>query len=107
MSVVALIVAAGRGTRAAKAGAAPKQYRALGGMPMVAHSIGTFAEHPDVDAVAVVFSPDDSDLYAAASAPFATRSARGRARRRAPARLRALGSRSLGGTRCAVFRVDP
>ena len=73
MSVVALIVAAGRGTRAAKTGGAPKQYRALGGVPMVAHSIGTFAEHPDVDAVAVVFSPDDSDLYAAASAPFATR----------------------------------
>ncbi|MET0688815.1 MAG: bifunctional 2-C-methyl-D-erythritol 4-phosphate cytidylyltransferase/2-C-methyl-D-erythritol 2,4-cyclodiphosphate synthase [Methyloceanibacter sp.] len=73
MSVAALIVAAGRGTRAVEAGAAPKQYRLLGGLPMLARSIGAFAHHPNVDAVAVVINPDDTDLYAATSAPFATR----------------------------------
>jgi 2-C-methyl-D-erythritol 4-phosphate cytidylyltransferase/2-C-methyl-D-erythritol 2,4-cyclodiphosphate synthase len=73
VSVAALIVAAGRGTRAAEAGGAPKQYRSLGGVPMLARSIGAFFDHPDVDAVAVVIDPDDSGLYAAASAAFATR----------------------------------
>ena len=78
MSVAALIVAAGRGTRAAETGTThaeglPKQYRPLGGVPMLARSIGAFAEHPDVNAVAVVINPDDADLYAAAAAPFATR----------------------------------
>ena len=73
MSVAALIVAAGRGTRAAEAGDAPKQYRPLGGAPMLARSIAAFADHPDVDAVAVVINPDDAGLYAAAAAPFATR----------------------------------
>ena len=73
MSVAALIVAAGRGTRAVEAGAAPKQYRLRGGLPMLARSIGAVAHHPNVDAVAVVINPDDTDLYAATSAPFATR----------------------------------
>ena len=73
MSVAALIVAAGRGTRAAEVGGAPKQYRPLGGVPMLVRSISAFADHPDVAAVAVVISPDDAHLYAAAIAPFATR----------------------------------
>jgi 2-C-methyl-D-erythritol 4-phosphate cytidylyltransferase/2-C-methyl-D-erythritol 2,4-cyclodiphosphate synthase len=83
VSVAALIVAAGRGTRAAEAGGAdasvadagvvPKQYRELGGLPMLARSIGAFAGHPDVDAVTVVINPDDAELYAAAAAPFSAR----------------------------------
>lgn len=78
MSVAALIVAAGRGTRAVETGSGqeawlPKQYRPLGGVPMLARSIDAFTRHPGVDAVAVVINPDDADLYAAASAPFAAR----------------------------------
>ena len=73
MSVAALIVAAGRGTRAAEADCLPKQYRPLGGVPMLARSIRAFAGHPGVASVAVVINPDDADLYAAASAPFAER----------------------------------
>jgi 2-C-methyl-D-erythritol 4-phosphate cytidylyltransferase/2-C-methyl-D-erythritol 2,4-cyclodiphosphate synthase len=61
MRVVALIVAAGRGTRAGDG--LPKQYRPVGGIPILARSLRTFVEHPEVDAVATVIHPDDSALY--------------------------------------------
>ncbi len=76
MSVAALIVAAGRGTRAAETGTAeaaslPKQYRPLGGVPMLARSIEAFGDHPGIDTVGVVINYADTDFYAAASEPFA------------------------------------
>jgi 2-C-methyl-D-erythritol 4-phosphate cytidylyltransferase / 2-C-methyl-D-erythritol 2,4-cyclodiphosphate synthase len=61
MRVVALIVAAGRGTRAGDG--LPKQYRPVGGIPILARSLRTFVEHPEVDAVGTVIHPDDSALY--------------------------------------------
>jgi 2-C-methyl-D-erythritol 4-phosphate cytidylyltransferase / 2-C-methyl-D-erythritol 2,4-cyclodiphosphate synthase len=61
---IALIVAAGRGTRAAGAGeAAPKQYRSLAGAPVLRRTVLAFAEHPAVDAVRVVFNEIDRTLY--------------------------------------------
>ncbi|MCJ7528030.1 MAG: 2-C-methyl-D-erythritol 4-phosphate cytidylyltransferase, partial [Methyloceanibacter sp.] len=39
MSVAALIVAAGRGARAAGEAGRPKQYCAIGGVPMLARTI--------------------------------------------------------------------
>lgn len=68
MRIAALIVAAGRGTRAASAGGAPKQYAQIGGRPVLSHTIGVFAGHPDIDEVKVVIHADDRDLYDAAAA---------------------------------------
>ncbi len=58
MTVAALIVAAGRGSRAGGEAAVPKQYWPLGGVPMLTRSIGAFAEHPSVDEILVVVHGD-------------------------------------------------
>lgn len=55
MTVAAIIVAAGRGTRAG--GPVPKQWQLLAGQPVVQHSIRAFAEI--VDQVILVVHPDD------------------------------------------------
>ncbi len=68
MQTVALIVAAGRGTRAG--GSTPKQYQLLAGQPLLSHSISAFVGHPQVDAVRVVIHPDDQALYDRAAAGF-------------------------------------
>ena len=51
-TIVALIVAAGSGTRAG--GDIPKQFAPLAGEPMVAHSQRAFATHPRIASVTVV-----------------------------------------------------
>ena len=66
---VALIVAGGRGERAG--GGVPKQYRMLGGTPLLARAIAPFAAHPRIDAVRVVIHRDDAAAYASATAAFA------------------------------------
>ena len=74
MSVTALIVAAGRGVRAAGFKfMIPKQYRPVGGVPMLTRAIAAFAGHPSVDDVIVVIQPEDSGLYQAASQSFSSR----------------------------------
>ena len=70
-TTVAVIVAAGRGTRAAAGHGIPKQYASLGGEPVLAHSLRVLAGHPQVDRIGVVIHPDDRPLYAAAARPFA------------------------------------
>ncbi|AGK57733.1 2-C-methyl-D-erythritol 4-phosphate cytidylyltransferase [Hyphomicrobium denitrificans 1NES1] len=67
MRIAALIVAAGRGTRAAASGSGPKQYAPIGGRPVLAHTIEAFVGHPEIDEVKVVIHQDDGDLYAAAA----------------------------------------
>lgn len=59
---VALIVAAGRGSRAG--GELPKQYRLLAGRSLLYRGCMAFLNHPRVDAVRVVIHPDDDALYA-------------------------------------------
>jgi 2-C-methyl-D-erythritol 4-phosphate cytidylyltransferase/2-C-methyl-D-erythritol 2,4-cyclodiphosphate synthase len=61
MSCLALVVAAGRGTRLG--GTRPKQYLPLGGVPLLRHSLATLRGHPRIDGVAAVISPDDVALY--------------------------------------------
>lgn len=73
MSVAALIVAAGRGSRAGHAQDRPKQYCSIGGVPMIAKTIAAFAGHRRIDDILVVIHPDDEALYRAASEPFARR----------------------------------
>jgi 2-C-methyl-D-erythritol 4-phosphate cytidylyltransferase/2-C-methyl-D-erythritol 2,4-cyclodiphosphate synthase len=60
----AVIVAAGRGTRAG--GGVPKQYRALAGRPVIAHTHAAFAAHPAIAAVVTVIHPGDRALFEAA-----------------------------------------
>ena len=64
MTTAALIVAAGRGTRAG--GEKPKQYQMLGGKPLLRHSIDALLGHAAIARVAVVIHPDDSAAYAEA-----------------------------------------
>ncbi len=62
---VALIVAAGRGSRFG--GDGPKQYADLGGRPLLRHCLERFRRHPDITAVQVVIHADDHDFYARAT----------------------------------------
>jgi 2-C-methyl-D-erythritol 4-phosphate cytidylyltransferase/2-C-methyl-D-erythritol 2,4-cyclodiphosphate synthase len=61
---IALVVAAGRGTRLG--GERPKQYRPLGGQALLRHSVERLAAHPRIDRVRVIYHPADQDLYDAA-----------------------------------------
>ena len=73
VTTAAVVVAAGRGTRARGVGELPKQYVALAGSPVLAHSIRPLIGHPKVGPVIVVYNPEDAELYAAATAPYADR----------------------------------
>jgi 2-C-methyl-D-erythritol 4-phosphate cytidylyltransferase/2-C-methyl-D-erythritol 2,4-cyclodiphosphate synthase len=64
MAVTALIVAAGKGERAG--GGAPKQFRLLGGKPVLRWAAESLAGHPAVRSVRVVTGSDQYDRAAAA-----------------------------------------
>ncbi len=64
-SVAAVIVAAGRGTRAG--GDLPKQYRALAGEPVIRASLSLFSWHGEVGAVQAVIHRGDVVSYEAAA----------------------------------------
>jgi 2-C-methyl-D-erythritol 4-phosphate cytidylyltransferase/2-C-methyl-D-erythritol 2,4-cyclodiphosphate synthase len=63
--IAALVVAAGRGLRTG--GAIPKQYRTLGGQPVIRPSLECFLRHPRVGSVQAVIHPDDHKLFADAT----------------------------------------
>ena len=63
-SIIAVIVAAGRGARAGAGG--PKQYRSLAGRAVIARTVEAFLNHPDIDAVRVIIHRDDRAEYNAA-----------------------------------------
>lgn len=67
--VAAVIVAAGRGTRAGAADV-PKQFRPIGGETMLRRTLGLFAGAAGCDLVQTVIHADDGDLYRAASEGF-------------------------------------
>ena len=58
---VALVVAAGRGSRFG--GGLAKQYAPLGGRLVLRYSLERFARHPRIDEVRAVIHPDDRALY--------------------------------------------
>jgi 2-C-methyl-D-erythritol 4-phosphate cytidylyltransferase / 2-C-methyl-D-erythritol 2,4-cyclodiphosphate synthase len=66
---LALVMAAGSGVRLG--GDLPKQYRDLGGVPMLRRSIQAFSAHPAIDGAQVVIAADQAELYAAATAGMA------------------------------------
>jgi 2-C-methyl-D-erythritol 4-phosphate cytidylyltransferase / 2-C-methyl-D-erythritol 2,4-cyclodiphosphate synthase len=63
-----LIVAAGRGTRAATTSALPKQYASIAGEAALSRALKTFLSHPAIGLVQVVIHPHDRALYDAAVA---------------------------------------
>ncbi len=62
LATIALIVAAGRGSRAGEG--VPKQYRALGGEPVLTRTVRAFLDIDPVAQVQVVIHQDDVALYA-------------------------------------------
>src|SRR5262245_16406858 len=64
--VAAVVVAAGRGLRAG--GDRPKQYRTIGGQPIIRPSLSVLSAHMEVSTVQPVIHADDVPLFKAASA---------------------------------------
>jgi 2-C-methyl-D-erythritol 4-phosphate cytidylyltransferase/2-C-methyl-D-erythritol 2,4-cyclodiphosphate synthase len=58
--IVALLVAAGRGSRAGEG--LPKQYRRLAGKPVLSHALDRL-RHPQIDQVRIVIGADQQPLY--------------------------------------------
>lgn len=61
MKIAAIIVAAGRGLRAG--GGVPKQYRPIGGVPVLERTFDRFLDHDRIDHVMVVISDQDRDRF--------------------------------------------
>lgn len=61
-----VIVAAGRGERAGSPEEGPKQYRPIGGKPVIAHTIEEFTGWVPAKRIVVVIHRDDGDLFTAA-----------------------------------------
>lgn len=59
-----IIVAAGRGERAGSHPDGPKQYRRIGGRPVISHTLDVFVNWGPADRIVAVIHPDDSDLFA-------------------------------------------
>lgn len=74
---IAIVLAAGRGTRAG--GTQPKQWQILLGKPLLAWSVEAFMSHDDIDGVVVVHHPEDQDLIS--QVPAAARCVEGGANR--------------------------
>jgi 2-C-methyl-D-erythritol 4-phosphate cytidylyltransferase/2-C-methyl-D-erythritol 2,4-cyclodiphosphate synthase len=64
----AILVAAGRGLRAGAGG--PKQYRSIGGQPVIFRAMEAFCIHPQVFAVQPVLNPDDAATFKIAVSPL-------------------------------------
>ncbi len=69
MKTIAIVVAAGRGSRANLPGGEvfPKQYRLIAGEPLLRHTLRAFCKHPMIDRVICITHPDDMSLYRRAS----------------------------------------
>ena len=67
LRTAAVILAAGRGSRAATALGIPKQYARIGGEAVLSHTLRAFLAHPAIALVQVVIHADDLDAYRSAS----------------------------------------
>ena len=63
MTNAVIIVAAGKGLRAAAAGAKPKQYLQLRGQPVLLHTLCAFLDQDNIDLVQTVIDPAHIDDY--------------------------------------------
>ncbi|MBB3607966.1 2-C-methyl-D-erythritol 4-phosphate cytidylyltransferase/2-C-methyl-D-erythritol 2,4-cyclodiphosphate synthase [Rhizobium sp. BK602] len=66
MSIGIVIVAAGRGERAGAPEEGPKQYRPIGGRPVIAHTLEKFVTWPQAARVVTVIHRDDEALLRSA-----------------------------------------
>jgi 2-C-methyl-D-erythritol 4-phosphate cytidylyltransferase len=55
-----IVVAAGRGARAADGAAEPKQFRPIGGVPMLLRALRPFTSHPRIGSIVVALPPADA-----------------------------------------------
>ena len=93
--VIALIVAAGSGSRAG--GDVPKQFASLAGRPLLLHAVAAFGRHPAIDRVLVVVARRDRDRAAALLGDEADIVTGGATRRESVARgLAAVGAAGAG-----------
>ncbi len=92
-----VVVAAGRGERAGTSIEGPKQYRRIGGKPVIWHTLKRFLDWTRTGPVAVVIHPDDHALLAAAINDLAgaTTSRSWRAERRVRRRFSTVCGRSV------------
>ncbi|MDX3929398.1 MAG: bifunctional 2-C-methyl-D-erythritol 4-phosphate cytidylyltransferase/2-C-methyl-D-erythritol 2,4-cyclodiphosphate synthase [Shinella sp.] len=58
-----VIVAAGRGERAGAHIEGPKQYRRIGGKPVISHTLDLFIGWPQARRIVAVIHPDDTELF--------------------------------------------
>jgi 2-C-methyl-D-erythritol 4-phosphate cytidylyltransferase / 2-C-methyl-D-erythritol 2,4-cyclodiphosphate synthase len=63
-----VVVAAGRGERAGASLEGPKQYRRIGGKPVIWHTLKRFLDWSQSGPITIVIHPDDRDLLQAAVA---------------------------------------
>ncbi|MFB2551624.1 bifunctional 2-C-methyl-D-erythritol 4-phosphate cytidylyltransferase/2-C-methyl-D-erythritol 2,4-cyclodiphosphate synthase [Ensifer soli] len=68
ISCAVVVVAAGRGERAGAPEEGPKQYRRIGGRPVISHTLDVFARWPHTRDLVVVIHPDDEALLSSAIA---------------------------------------
>lgn len=99
-----VIVAAGRGERAGQSAEGPKQYRRIGGEPVLRHTMRRLAQHPRVAQIVVAVHPDDADLFDAAAAGLEGRISRvaGGVSRQASTRLALEALRESG---CGIVLI--
>jgi len=71
MTIGIVIVAAGRGERAGSPEDGPKQFRRIGGRPVIAHTLERFLAWSRSGPIVVVIHPDDEALFAAATGALA------------------------------------
>ncbi|MEO3385866.1 bifunctional 2-C-methyl-D-erythritol 4-phosphate cytidylyltransferase/2-C-methyl-D-erythritol 2,4-cyclodiphosphate synthase [Mesorhizobium sp. CAU 1741] len=84
-----VIVAAGRGERAGQSVEGPKQYRRIGGIPVIRHTLDAFLAHPAIGDIIVAIHADDEALFldAAGDAAKAVTTVAGGPTRQASTRL--------------------
>ncbi|WP_312416321.1 bifunctional 2-C-methyl-D-erythritol 4-phosphate cytidylyltransferase/2-C-methyl-D-erythritol 2,4-cyclodiphosphate synthase [Shinella sp.] len=68
LSCGVVIVAAGRGERAGSHAEGPKQYRRIGGRPVISHTLDLFVNWQPAKHIVVVIHPDDAPLFEMARA---------------------------------------
>ncbi|MBD9372435.1 bifunctional 2-C-methyl-D-erythritol 4-phosphate cytidylyltransferase/2-C-methyl-D-erythritol 2,4-cyclodiphosphate synthase [Rhizobium sp. ARZ01] len=64
LSCGVIVVAAGRGERAGSHPDGPKQYRSIGGKPVITHTLDAFLKWSPAQDIVVVIHPDDNELFA-------------------------------------------
>jgi 2-C-methyl-D-erythritol 4-phosphate cytidylyltransferase / 2-C-methyl-D-erythritol 2,4-cyclodiphosphate synthase len=71
--IIVVLVAAGRGERAGSPHGGPKQYRLIGGAPVMRHTLTALLSHPSIGEIVAVIHPDDSALFEQAASGFGAR----------------------------------